>query len=316
MTAAPEHLLSTASLTSTLVYQLFERASSHLASIQSKGGAHHLHQLSSFAGCSVVTLFYEHSTRTRVSFELAATRLGMSSLHISAAESSVAKGESLQDTISTLAAMRPDILVLRHPDNGAVEEAAKVAGSMQLINAGDGTHEHPTQALLDAFTIYQQYGRIEDVKVAICGDLRHSRVARSNVVLLHMLGAKLSLVSPNALAPDFMLPDSVSLHTDLAEGIEGADIVMMLRIQKERMHDLRMPDNAAFFARYGLTRDVLARMAPTAKVMHPGPVNRGVEIAADLVGDSALSLIEKQVENGVAMRMAVLEWLKSGRIIA
>ena len=254
------------------------------------------------AGKLVFNLFYENSTRTLMSFATAAHRLGASVVTLPVEQSSVKKGETLEDTARTLNAMRPDALVIRHGENGA---AAAVALVMEapVINAGDGTNEHPTQALLDAATIRQQLGRIEGLKVAICGDIRHSRVARSNAMLLPRLGAEVRLAGPPELMPDGVPPLSVD------EAIAGADVVMMLRIQRERLEEDLNDSPGEYLRRYGLTAERLARAAPDAVVMHPGPMNRGVEIDSAVADDSQRSLIALQVEMGVAMRMACLEML-------
>jgi len=262
-------------------------------------------------GLTQINAFFENSTRTLFSFEIAGKRLGAQVSNFHPAGSSVRKGESLIDTALTLNAMRPDVLVIRHEADGA---AADVAATMDcpVINAGDGQGEHPTQALLDALTIRRRFGRIEGLKIAICGDIRHSRVASSNLRILPLLGAELRVVAPEPLLPD-ALPDGVAAFTDLDEGIEGADVVMMLRIQRERMADDVAEGIIDFHARYGLNRERLARAAPHAIVMHPGPMNRGVEIESDVADDPKRSVIRDQVEHGVAVRMAVLDLLTRGR---
>ncbi|HEX6604513.1 MAG TPA: aspartate carbamoyltransferase catalytic subunit [Sphingomicrobium sp.] len=254
------------------------------------------------AGKLVFNLFYENSTRTLMSFATAAHRLGASVVTLPVEQSSVKKGETLEDTARTLNAMRPDALVIRHGENGA---AAAVALVMEapVINAGDGTNEHPTQALLDAATIRQQLGRIEGLEVAICGDIRHSRVARSNAMLLPRLGAEVRLAGPPELMPDGVPPLSVD------EAIAGADVVMMLRVQRERLEEDMNDAPGEYLRSYGLTAERLARAAPDAVVMHPGPMNRGVEIDSSVADDAQRSLIALQVEMGVAMRMACLESL-------
>ena len=250
----------------------------------------------------VFNLFYENSTRTLMSFSTAAHRLGAAVVTLPVEHSSVKKGETLEDTAATLNAMRPDALVIRHRENGA---AAKVAEIMDapVINAGDGTNEHPTQALLDAATIRQRLGRIEGLKIAICGDIKHSRVARSNAKLLPRLGAEVQLAGPPELMPQGIPQLSVD------DAIEGADVVMMLRVQRERLEEDLGDAPGEFLNRYGLTADRLARAAPDAVVMHPGPMNRGVEIDSAIADDAQRSLIRLQVEMGVAMRMACLEML-------
>jgi len=254
------------------------------------------------AGRIVFNVFYENSTRTAMSFATAAARLGAQPIGLSVEHSSVKKGETLEDTARTLNAMRPDALVIRHKDIGAPDTVAAIMDA-PVINAGDGTNEHPTQALLDAATMLHRLGRLESLKVAICGDIAHSRVARSNAKLLTRLGAEVRLAGP----PDLMPTDVPRLSVDQA--IDGADVVMMLRVQRERL-DVEFGDAPGeFLQNYGLTRDRLAKAAPDALVMHPGPMNRGVEIADDIADDPQRSLITLQVEMGVAMRMACLEIL-------
>lgn len=251
-------------------------------------------------GKLVFNVFYENSTRTAMSFAAAAHRLGAATQFLSVEHSSVKKGETLEDTARTLNAMRPDLLVIRHEANGA---PAKVAEIMQcpVINAGDGTNEHPTQALLDAATIRSHFGRIEGLTVAICGDIRHSRVARSNAKLLPRLGANVRLAGP----PELMPEDSDPLSVD--DAIAGADVVMMLRIQRERLENDLDYSESEYLERFGLTRDRLAMAASDAVVMHPGPMNRDVEIESAIADDTERSLITRQVEYGVAVRMACLE---------
>ena len=257
-------------------------------------------------GRSVVNLFFENSTRTRVSFDVAAKRLGASVLNISVAGSSVKKGETLIDTATTLNAMKPDILVIRHQNAGAPTLLSHhVDGS--IINAGDGRHEHPTQALLDALTILRRFGRISGLKIAICGDIANSRVARSNLYLLGALGADLRFVSPSTLMPANIDGFGVPVFTNLEDGIAGADIVMMLRLQTERMQGREIPSQHEYFNLFGLNAEKLATTAPDALIMHPGPMNRGVEIDSVIADDHDRSLITTQVEMGVAARMACLE---------
>ena len=248
----------------------------------------------------VFNLFYENSTRTAMSFATATHRLGASSIALSVEHSSVKKGETLEDTARTLDAMHPDVIVIRHRENGAPNVVACIANA-PVINAGDGTNEHPTQALLDALTLMVRCEGLEGLKVAICGDIRHSRVARSNAKLLPRLGAEVRLAGPPPLMPDGVPALSID------EAIEGADVVMMLRVQRERLEDDLGDAPGEFLARYGLTSERLATAAPNALVMHPGPMNRGVEIADEVADDPHRSLIQLQVEAGVAVRMACLE---------
>jgi aspartate carbamoyltransferase catalytic subunit len=253
-------------------------------------------------GKLVFNLFYENSTRTAMSFATAAHRLGASAISLSVGHSSVKKGETLEDTARTLNAMRPDCLVMRHNENGAPAAVALIMDA-PVINAGDGTNEHPTQALLDAATIRHRFGRIDGLKVAICGDIRHSRVARSNAKLLPRLGAEVRLAGPPELMPNGIPPLSID------EAIEGADVVMMLRIQRERLEADLGDAPGEYLQRYGLTAERLERAAPDAVVMHPGPMNRGIEIDSLVADEPERSLIALQVEMGVATRMACLEIL-------
>jgi aspartate carbamoyltransferase catalytic subunit len=261
------------------------------------------------SGLTQFNVFFENSTRTLFSFEVAGKRLGATVANFHVAGSSVHKGESLIDTALTLNAMRPDLMVIRHGATGAPAEVA-AAVDCAVVNAGDGTGEHPTQALLDALTMRRRKGRLEGLKVAICGDIRHSRVAGSNLRLLPRLGAELRLIGPGPLLPEDT--NGIPAFTDMDEGIEGADVVMMLRIQRERMEQATAGTLDDFHARYGLTMARLARAAPDAVVMHPGPMNRGVEIDGEVADHPQRSAILEQVEMGVAVRMAVLDVLTRG----
>ena len=258
-------------------------------------------------GRTQINLFFEPSTRTQSSFEIAGKRLGADVMNMSVASSSVKKGETLIDTAATLNAMRPDIIVVRHHAAGAVHLLARKV-DCSVVNAGDGAHEHPTQALLDALTIRRNRGRIQGLTVAICGDILHSRVARSNIILLQALGARVRAVGPSTLMPAGIDRFGVEVFTDMRKGLAGADIVMMLRLQRERMNGSFVPSVKEYFRYYGLDSEKLALAAPDALVMHPGPMNRGVEISSE-VADGAQSLIREQVEMGVAVRMAILEAL-------
>lgn len=258
-------------------------------------------------GRTQINLFFEASTRTQSSFELAGKRLGADVMNMSVASSSVKKGETLIDTAATLNAMRPDLLVVRHQHAGAVHLLAQKV-DCSVINAGDGTHEHPTQALLDALTIRRHKGRIEGLVVAICGDILHSRVARSNILLLNTLGAEVRVIAPSTLLPSGIENMGAHVFRDMKKGLKDVDIVMMLRLQKERMSGSFIPSLKEFYHFYGLDEAKLAYAKPDALVMHPGPMNRGVEISTS-VADGAQSLIREQVEMGVAVRMAVLETL-------
>lgn len=258
-------------------------------------------------GRTQINLFFEASTRTQSSFELAGKRLGADVMNMSVGSSSVKKGETLIDTAMTLNAMQPDLLVVRHQSAGAVELLANKVGC-SVINAGDGTHEHPTQALLDALTIQRNKGSIARLVVAICGDILHSRVARSNIILLNALGARVRVVAPSTLLPAGIERLGVEVFHNMKEGLKDADIVMMLRLQRERMAGALIPSVREYFRYYGLDAEKLALAKPDALVMHPGPMNRGVEISSD-VADGPQSVIETQVEMGVAIRMAVIEVL-------
>jgi aspartate carbamoyltransferase catalytic subunit len=258
-------------------------------------------------GRTLINLFFEASTRTQSSFEMAAKRLGGDVMNMNVSTSSVQKGETLVDTAMTLNAMRPDIIVVRHHAAGAVELLAQKI-DCSVINAGDGSHQHPTQALLDALTIRRAKGRIAGLTVAICGDILHSRVARSNIILLNALGARVRIAAPSTLLPAAPERLGAEVFTDMWKALEGADVVMMLRLQRERMEGSYVPSSREYFHFFGLDHEKLARAKPDAIVMHPGPMNRGVEIAST-VADHSSSVIREQVEMGVAVRMAVLEAL-------
>jgi aspartate carbamoyltransferase catalytic subunit len=261
-------------------------------------------------GRTLVNMFFENSTRTQASFELAGKRLGADTMNMSVKTSSVTKGETLIDTAVTLNAMRPDLLVVRHASSGAAALLAQKVGC-SVINAGDGQHEHPTQALLDALSMRRAFGALAGLTVAICGDVMHSRVARSNVNLLGVLGAEVRLVGPPTLMPAGADRWGVKVFHDLEQGIAGADVVMMLRLQLERMQGALVPSTREYFRYWGLDREKLKAAADGVKVMHPGPMNRGVEIDSDVADDPAISLIQDQVEMGVAARMAVLAALSA-----
>lgn len=307
MSALParRHLLAIGDLDIAQIDRLFSRAEAFITG--GDDGPALRHRL---AGATLVNLFYENSTRTQSSFELAARRLGADVINMSPRTSSVAKGETLLDTAATLNAMGPDLLVIRHPASGAALLLSRKV-TCAVINAGDGRHEHPTQALLDALTLRRTFGNIEGLRVAICGDSIHSRVARSNVALLTLLGAEVRLVGPPTLAPKAAEDWGVTVFHDMREGLKGANVVMMLRLQSERMDGAFIPSPREFFRFYGLDAEKLAWAAPGARVMHPGPMNRGVEIESGVADLEPRSLIETQVRTGVALRMAVLEDLAS-----
>ena len=262
-------------------------------------------------GRTQINLFYESSTRTQSSFELAGKRLGADVMNMAVGNSSVKKGETLLDTAMTLNAMRPDILVIRHSSAGAAALLAQKV-TCSVVNAGDGAHEHPTQALLDALTIRRAKGRIGGLTVAICGDVLHSRVARSNIILLNALGARVRIVAPSTLLPSGIEQMGVEVFTSMAEGLKGADVVMMLRLQRERMAGSFVPSVREYFRYFGLDAKKLKAAKEDALVMHPGPMNRGVEIASE-IADGPQSVIQEQVEMGVAVRMAVMEALLDPR---
>ena len=291
-------LLSIDSLSDEQIAAILDRAGHYFA--ENRAG----HSSDLLAGKILFNVFYENSTRTAMSFATAAHRLSASVVGLSVEHSSVRKGEILEDTARTLNAMRPDALVIRHKENGAPAAVAMIM-DCPVINAGDGTNEHPTQALLDAAALRYRLGRIEGVKVAICGDIKHSRVARSNAKLLPRLGAEVRLAGPRELMPDGIPRLAVD------DAIAGADVVMMLRVQRERLDEEFGDAPGEYLERYGLTAERLGRAAPDVVVMHPGPMNRGIEIESAIADDPDRSLITLQVEMGVAVRMACLELLLS-----
>jgi aspartate carbamoyltransferase catalytic subunit len=268
---------------------------------------------STLRGLTQINLFFEASTRTQASFELAGKRLGADVMNMSVGNSSVKKGETLVDTAMTLNAMHPDMLVVRHSSAGAVALLAQKVGCA-VINAGDGAHEHPTQALLDALTIRRMKGKVGRLTVAICGDVLHSRVARSNILLLNALGARVRVIAPRTLLPTGIEQMGAEVFSSMKEGLKDADVVMMLRLQRERMEGAFVPSVREYFRFFGLDAEKLSYAKDDALVMHPGPMNRGVEIASE-IADGPQSVIEQQVEMGVAVRMAVMEtlMLASGR---
>ncbi|WP_181705637.1 aspartate carbamoyltransferase catalytic subunit [Chthonobacter rhizosphaerae] len=300
------HLLGIDGLTRLEILDLLDRAEANV-----EIGRQANKKRDSLRGRTQINLFFEASTRTQASFELAGKRLGADVMNMAVASSSVKKGETLIDTAATLNAMNPDVIVVRHHASGAVALLAQKV-DCSVVNAGDGAHEHPTQALLDALTIRRHKGRIERLTVAICGDILHSRVARSNILLLTALDARVRLVGPSTLIPSAFRDMGLEVTTSMREGLKDADIVMMLRLQRERMQGSLVPSVREYFRYYGLDQEKLAFAKPDALVMHPGPMNRGVEIDP-LVADGPQSLIREQVEMGVAVRMAVLEAVVNGR---
>lgn len=298
-----KHLLAIADLDRFEAENLLDRAEKFAPLLDEK-----IKKLDTLRGRTLINLFFENSTRTQSSFELAGKRMGADVVNMSVKSSSVAKGETLIDTAATLNAMRPDLLVVRHGSSGAAELLARKV-DCAVINAGDGKHEHPTQALLDAFTIRSRLGDIEGLTIAICGDVLHSRVARSNVALLTLLGAQVRLIGPPTLMPAGAEKWGAKVFHDMRAGLKDADVVMMLRVQRERMTGGFFPSAREFFWFYGLDEDKLRHAKPGALVMHPGPMNRGVEIDSAIADNASVSLIETQVRMGVAVRMAVLEAL-------
>ena len=297
------HLLGIADLSSNDITLLLDVADSYVE-LNRKANK----KQTGLKGQTLINLFFENSTRTRTSFELAGKRLGADVINMAVATSSIKKGETMVDTAMTLNAMRPDVLVVRHPDSGAVKLLSeKVNGA--VINAGDGSHEHPTQALLDALTLRRRRGNLQGLKVAVCGDVLHSRVARSNIYLLNKMGAQVRLVAPPTLLPTNVGRLGVEVFHDMRKGLTDCDIVMMLRLQTERMQGSFVPSTREYFHFFGLDAEKLSVAKPDAIVMHPGPMNRGVEIDSVLADDLTHSAILDQVELGVAVRMACLDIL-------
>jgi len=298
-------LLGIADLSADDIYRVLETAEA-----MREIGQRPIKKVPTLRGKTVVNLFYEPSTRTRTSFEIAEKRLSADTLNVAVAASSVLKGETLVDTAMNIEAMAPDMIVLRHASSGACHLLSRICKS-RIINAGDGMHEHPTQALLDAFTIREHKKTIEGLKIAIVGDLLHSRVLRSNALLLTKLGAELWVCGPPTLVPVGIERLGVRVSTAIDEAVDGADVIMMLRIQQERMQGAFIPSLREYFNTFGMTAARVARAKPDVIIMHPGPMNRGVEIASD-VADGPYSVILEQVANGVAVRMAVLYLLAGG----
>ena len=263
-------------------------------------------------GRTVFNLFFEDSTRTRTSFEVAAKRLGADLINVAVKDSSINKGETLLDTMTTINSMNPDVLIVRHPEEGISKRISNNVDAC-VINAGDGSHEHPTQALLDALTIKNRFNNFSKLQIAICGDILHSRVARSNIIILSKLGAKVNVIGPKQWLPKNINKLPVEVYTDMKKGLKNCDIVMMLRIQKERIVGKIMPNQNTYFNKYGLDYNKLKYAKKNAFVMHPGPMNRGVEIDSKLADDITRSLIQEQVAMGVAIRMACLDILIKNR---
>ena len=279
-----------------------------LAERYSNDNNNHVNNTKILTGITQINLFFENSTRTQVSFEIAGTRLGTSIVHFPLKNSSQSKGETLLDLASTLNSMFPDILIIRHPNSGAVQLISEKV-KCSVINAGDGYHEPPTQALLDAQTIRKRLGTISGLKIAICGDIAHSRVARSNIFCLKTLGNHITVIGPKNLIPKGVETMGVEATNNMFDGLQGADVVMVLRLQKERMNGSFFSSEREYFHQYGLDEKKLKYAKPNAIIMHPGPMNRGIEIDGDLADDINRSVITKQVEIGLAIRMAVLDLL-------
>jgi aspartate carbamoyltransferase catalytic subunit len=300
-----DHLLSIAQLSASDVNVILDAAEAFV-----EVSRRPVRKVPTLRGKTVVNLFFEASTRTRTSFELAGKRLSADVVNISSSGSSVSKGESLLDTCKTVGAMRPDIVVIRHSASGASEFVAKRIGC-SVINGGDGAHEHPTQALLDAFAIRHAFGTLSGLKVAICGDITHSRVARSNAALLNLFGSEVRFCAPHTLMPRGVEALGVKVCHKLSDALDGADVIMLLRIQRERLEGPLLPSLREYSRTFGVSQRHLALASERAIVMHPGPMNRGMEIAPE-VADSARSTIVEQVANGVSVRMAVLYLMLGG----
>jgi len=303
MTFGHRHLLGIEPLSPADITAILDLADQYVA--QNRRAQKHSDTL---AGLTQINMFFENSTRTQASFELAGKRLGADVMNMSMQTSSVKKGETLIDTALTLNAMHPDLLVVRHPQSGAVALLAQKV-NCAVLNAGDGRHEHPTQALLDALTIRRKKGRLHRLTVAICGDIAHSRVARSNLILLGKMENRVRLVAPPTLMPAGIGEFGVEVCHDMREGLKDADVVMMLRLQKERMDGGFIPSEREYYHRFGLDAEKLSHAKPDAIVMHPGPMNRGVEIDGEIADDINRSVIQEQVEMGVAVRMAAMDLL-------
>ncbi len=300
---ATRHLLSIDDLSAADIGAILSLAERHIERNRAPDKKHVI-----LKGRTLINLFFENSTRTRTSFELAGKRLGADVINMSVAASSVKKGETLIDTAMTLNAMHPDAIAVRHGESGAVHLLARKV-NCSVINAGDGWHEHPTQALLDALTIVKRRSELKGLTVAICGDILHSRVARSNIKLLNKMGARVRIIAPPTLMPSSPESFGAEVFYDMRKGLEGCDIIMMLRLQLERMSGSFVPSIREYFHLYGLDRSKLGCAKPDALIMHPGPINRGVEIDSELADDIHRSIILDQVEMGVAVRQAVLETL-------
>ena len=304
-----QHLLGIEKLTPDEINTILDLAERYAVSNRERKSI-----IKPLSGYTQINIFFENSTRTQASFEIAGKRLGADVMNIHVNSSSIEKGETLLDTALNLNAMRPDLIVVRHPNSGAVQLLSEKV-NCSVINAGDGTHEHPTQALLDALTIRRRKGRLQRLTVAICGDIAHSRVARSNIFLLGKMQNRIRLVGPTTLLPKSFKDLGLEIGSDMKSGLEDADVIMMLRLQRERMDAALIPSEREYFHRFGLDQKKLSFAKKDAIVMHPGPMNRGVEIDGMIADDMTKSVIQEQVEMGVAIRMAVIELLisKSGK---
>ena len=301
------HLVETADLTKKEIEHILNEAKKYILFNKKK-----IKHMNILEGRTIFNLFFEDSTRTRTSFEVAAKRLGADLINVVVKDSSINKGETLLDTMTTINSMNPDVLIVRHPEEGISKKISESVDA-SIINAGDGSHEHPTQALLDALTIKNKFNNFSKLKIAICGDILHSRVARSNIIILSKLGSKINVVGPKEWLPKSLRKLPVRVFTDMRKGLENCDIVMMLRIQKERIVGKIMPDQRSYFKKYGLDYNKLKYAKKNAFVMHPGPMNRGVEIDSKLADDITISLIQEQVAMGVAVRMACLDLIIKNR---
>ena len=301
------HLVETADLTKKEIEHILYKSKKYILFNKKR-----IKKINILEGRTIFNLFFEDSTRTRTSFEVAAKRLGADLINVVVKDSSINKGETLLDTMTTINSMNPDVLIIRHPEEGISKKISETVDS-SIINAGDGSHEHPTQALLDALTIKNKFNNFSKLKIAICGDILHSRVARSNIIILSKLGSKINVVGPKEWLPKSLSKLPVRIFTDMKKGLENCDIVMMLRIQKERIVGKIMPDQKTYFKKYGLDYNKLKYAKKNAFVMHPGPMNRGVEIDSNLADDITRSLIQEQVAMGVAVRMACLDLIIKNR---
>ena len=301
------HLVETADLTKKEIEYILDESKKYISFNKKK-----IKKINVLEGRTIFNLFFEDSTRTRTSFEVAAKRLGADLINVVVKDSSINKGETLLDTMTTINSMNPDVLIVRHPEEGISKKISETVDA-SVINAGDGSHEHPTQALLDALTIKNKFENFSKLKIAICGDILHSRVARSNIIILSKLGAKINVIGPKEWLPKSLKKLPVNVYTEMKKGLQNCDIVMMLRIQKERIVGKIMPNQKTYFKKYGLDYNKLKYAKKNAFVMHPGPMNRGVEIDSKLADDVTRSLIQEQVAMGVAVRMACLDLIIKNR---